>query len=132
MYKPAVDIMPLKYPGSLLYFLYHLCNRSVHTFSSITVTILIPHKNSTVQQLNLSNINKCQLDKRKVTRLGFEPSNLTSPVTITLLSERVNRSAIVFVKRIIRKREHDLLALLKSYGDILKLSLFSKLLIIQI
>ena len=67
------------------------------------VTKLIPHKNSTVQQLNLSNANKCQLDKRKVTTLGFEPTNLTSPVKFTLLSERLNRSAIVFVKRMCRK-----------------------------
>ena len=31
------------------------------------VTILIPHKNSIVQQLKLSNTKKCELDKRKVT-----------------------------------------------------------------
>ena len=68
----------------------------VYIFSEITVTILIPHTNFTVQQLNLSNTNKCKLDKRKVTRLGFEPTNLTSPVKTTLLSERLNRSAIVF------------------------------------
>ena len=41
-------------------------------FSEITETILTPRKNSTLQQLNLSNTNKCILDKRKVTRLGFE------------------------------------------------------------
>ena len=31
------------------------------------VTILIPHNNSTDQKLNLSNTNKCQWNKRKVT-----------------------------------------------------------------
>ena len=47
-------------------------------------TIFTPRKKITVQQLNLSNTNKCILDKRKVTKLGFEPTNLTLPVTITL------------------------------------------------
>ena len=74
-----------------------------YIFSDITVTILIFHNNSTDQQLNLSNTNKCQWDKRKVTRLGFEPTNLTSPMKITLLNGRLNRSAIVFVKLMHRK-----------------------------
>ena len=121
------------------YFLYHLYN-SVHViffnifyiFSEITVTILIPHKHSIVQQLKLSNTNKCQLDKRKVTWLCFEPTHLTSPVKITLSNERLNRSAIIFVKRLYRKQLHCLLALQQSLGDVLKWSWFSKLLIIQI
>ena len=60
-----------------------------YIISEIRLTILIPHKNSTVQQLNLSITNKCQWDKRKVTRLDFEPTNLISPVIISLLSERL-------------------------------------------
>ena len=66
--------------------------------------IVIPHKNSTVQQLNLSNTNKCQLEKRKVTRLGFEPTNLTSSVKITLMSQHLQPSALVFVERMYRLR----------------------------
>ena len=67
----------------------------IYSFSEITVTILFPHTYSTFQQLNLSSTNKCQLNKRKVIRLEFEP-------TITYdnhaLSERLSRSAIVLVQ----------------------------------
>ena len=91
-----------------------------YIFSEITVTILIPYKNYIVQQLKLSNTNKCPLDKRKVTGQGFEPTYLTSPVKITLSNERLNRSAIVFVKRVYRKQLHYLLALQQSLGDVLK------------
>ena len=45
-----------------------------YNFSEITVTILFPHTYCTFQQLNLSSTNKCQMNKRKVTRLGFEPT----------------------------------------------------------
>ena len=60
-----------------------------YIISEITVTI---------SQNFYSSTNKCQLDKRKGTRLCFEPTKLTSPVKIKLLSERLNHSAIVFVK----------------------------------
>ena len=56
----------------------------IYSFSEITVTILFPHTCSTFQQLNLSRTNKCQLNKRKTTRLGFEPTILTSSMIITL------------------------------------------------
>ena len=55
---------------------------------------------------------------------------VTLPVKITLLSEHLNHLAIVFVKRMYRKKEHNPLALQQYLGDILKLRLFSKLLII--
>ena len=55
-----------------------------YNFSEITVTILFPHTYSTFQQLNLSRTKICQLNKRKVTILGFEPTILTSSMIITL------------------------------------------------
>ena len=49
---------------------------------------------------------------------------VTLPVKITLLSERLNHSAIVFVKRMYRKKDHNPLALQQYLGDIRKLSFF--------
>ena len=47
---------------------------------------------------------------------------VTLPVKITLLSECLNHTAIVFVKRMYRKKkEHNPLALQQYLGDILKL-----------
>ena len=54
-------------------YIYYILN-IFYNFSEITVTILFPHKYSTFQQLNLSSTNKCQLNKRKATRQGFDPS----------------------------------------------------------
>ena len=81
MHKPTVD----KYLWIILvrshntFYIIYLIEVSTcyilnifYNFSEITVTILFPHTYSTFQQLNLSSTNKCQLNKRKVTRLGFE------------------------------------------------------------
>ena len=83
MHKPTVDqclwIILVRYHNT--FYIIYLIEVSTcyilnifYNFNEITVTILFPHTYSTFQQLNLSSTNKCQLNKRKVTRLGFEPT----------------------------------------------------------
>ena len=132
---PWIILVRFHFTFCIIYLIVSICyilEYILYIFSEITVTILIPHKNYIVQQLKLSNTNKCPLDKRKVTWQGFEPTYLTSPVKITLSNECLNRSAIVFAKRVYWKQLHYLLVLQQSLGDVLKWSWFSKLLIIQI
>ena len=91
MYKFALIILSIS-------FIYYKCPYYIiylnifKIFSEITETILTLRKNFTVQQLNLSNTNKCLLDKRKVTKLGFEHHMLQSRFRASVLTARLSRS----------------------------------------